>query len=195
MKRLLMAGGLAVAALSLPVTAALADGYERPRHAKPKPKAEAKPHAKAKAHQKAKVRHARAHAPYHGYVRDLSAVYGGRSYASVSLQQYEHVETTYHEQSSAGGSAWSSGYAGGHGGGYVSHGFTGDALAGGVGYGVDGGPVWSGPAVVVVPGVRAAPYGYGRMHGYYGGYAPVRPHVYGHPGRGLPHGHKHPGHR
>ncbi len=42
MKRLFVAAGLAVAALSLPATAALADGYERRQHVKPKPKPQLK---------------------------------------------------------------------------------------------------------------------------------------------------------
>ena len=50
MKRFLVAAGLAVAALSLPATAALADGYEHRRVVKAKPKP--KPKAKKKHHAK-----------------------------------------------------------------------------------------------------------------------------------------------
>jgi len=220
MKRLLLAAGLSVAALTVPATAALADGYVTRPHAKPKPKA----HAKAKPSKQVHRQHARApHAPYQGHVRDYGALYGARSYASVSLEQYERTETstyeerdgrsygpvvTYSEQTIAPhrgcypqapcGYAWSNAHPGAgypqpqaHVGSEFHHG----ALAGGVGYGVDGGPIWSGPSVVFVPRVGVPPaYGYGQAQGYYGGYSHPQPR-WSHPGHGAPHGHKHPGRR
>jgi hypothetical protein len=196
MKRLFVAASLAVAAVSLPATAALADGYA-PRHA-----AKPKPQLKRKAPLK-KPHHARKHHRHYEGVRDFGALYKQRSYASYSLEQYESVETSYYEESAH------------HRVGPVVHyretyinpargcypeapcGYeTGVPMAfhygghpGGVGYGVDGGA-------------------YGQAYGYYGGYGyghsgAAYPPVYGHPGypmprgdaprhwRGKPHGMKH----
>ena len=80
MKRLLLAAGLSVAALTVPATAALADGYVTRPHAKPKPKAHAKPSKQV--HRQ----HARApHAPYQGHVRDYGALYGARSLSLIHI--------------------------------------------------------------------------------------------------------------
>jgi hypothetical protein len=186
MKRLLLAAGLAVAALSLPATAALADGYVQRPVAKPKPKAKPAP----KHHAKAKVKH---HAP--------KQAYAAANVSAYSMEKYERTETTYYQGSghhSAGyghsyqhgpvttyysstvaphmgcyperpcQTGWSSG--GHHPTVGVSPAFHHGGHPGGVGFGVDGGPVYSGPSVVFVPraGVPAH-QGFGAAHGYYGG--------------------------
>ena len=176
MKRLFVAAGLAVAAMSLPATAALADGYEHRQTAKPKPKPQ----------QLRRKAPRRAHAPAHHRqerVRDFGAVYCcERSHASYSLEQFESVETSYFEESSRGRigpvvsyresyinpargclphapCGYATGpqvvYGGGHGasfsggGAHLGQGFHHGGHPGGVGYGVDGGYAGT---VFVVPG-------------------------------------------
>ena len=200
MKRLIVAAGLAFAALSLPATAALADGYKVQRKA-PAPKPKPKPKAKAKKHHQAHVRYC-----------------CERSHASVSFEKLERVESSYYEESSRGRfgpvvsyretyvnpaqgcqpsapctRSWGSPipaefYWGGH--------------PGGVGYGVEGAPIYSGQSMYIVPGggywshhahgaAGAAASSYGMAHSYYGGHgygAPgaAYPPVYGHPGYPTP---------
>ncbi|HEX8570530.1 MAG TPA: hypothetical protein VF699_11500 [Caulobacteraceae bacterium] len=87
MKRFLVAAGLAVAALSLPATAAMADGYERKHVAKPKPKAKAhkKHHAKPKQHH------------YEEKVVDHAKHYGA-GHKVVHISKHEEYSRTYYEE-------------------------------------------------------------------------------------------------
>ena len=229
MKRLIVAAGLAVAALSLPATAALADGYVRTApKPKPKPKAKAKPKPHAKKHYK-----------HRETVRDYGAVYCcQRSHASYSFEQRETVESSYYEERNGVRYgpvvSYRESYVNPSQGCYAhapcGHGYGPQIPAqfhhgghpGGVGYGVDGGPVYSGQAMFVVPGggywshhaqgaAGASASAHGMAHSYYGGAgyghpgAPYPP-VYGHPGYPMPgmyhstpgrhhgmHGGKHPG--
>jgi hypothetical protein len=218
MKRLFVAAGLAVAALSLPATAALADGYERRVHAKPKPKPQLKRRA-----PRAHAPQPHPHAQYHETVRDFGAVYCcQRSHASYSFEQLEKSETSYYEERngqsfgpvvsyseryvnpqrgcypqapcgySTGQQAPAHFYYGGH--------------PGGVGYGVDGGPVYGGSTVFIVPGggfrshhahgaASAAAHAYGSSHSYYGGGMSHGAYGggYGHAGAPYPPAYGHPG--
>ena len=210
MKRLIVAAGLALAAVSLPATAALADGYAHRHVAKPKPK----PHLKRKAPLK-KQHHSAQHRHHEGG-RDFAKVYGHqRSHASYSLEQYESVETSYYEESSrhrygpvtyyreryvnpARGCYPQApcGYSTG-----VPIEFHQGGHAGGVGYGVDGGMIYYGQPY---SGYQGGGYYSGQGYGYAGA---AYPPVYGHPGypapgygppkhfRGKPHGMKHHFHK
>jgi hypothetical protein len=219
MKRLFVAAGLAVAALSLPATAALADGYEPRHHAKPKPKTQ----LKRQAAPKAQARKHHPHAQYRQTVRDFGAVYCcQRSQASYSFEQFEKTETSYYEERnghaygpvvsyseryvnpqrgchphapcgySTGQQAPAHFYYGGH--------------PGGVGFGVDGGPVYGGSTVFIVPGggfrshhahgaAGAAAHAYGSSHSYYSGgmHHGAYGGGYGHAGAAFPPSHGHPG--
>jgi hypothetical protein len=205
MKRLFVAAGLAMAALSLPATAALADGYVRTA---PKPKPKPKPRAALKHHAKKAYRR-------HEPVRDYAAVYCcQRSHASYSFEQMEKVESSYYEESSRHRYgpvvSYSESYVnpsrgcypnapcGYSTGPHVPAHFYYGGHPGGVGYGVDGGPVYSGQAMFIVPGggywshhahgaAGAAASAYGSAHGYYGGQG------YGHPGAAYPPTYGHPG--
>lgn len=193
MKRLIVAASLAVAAVSLPATAALADGYAHRPAAKPKPK----PAVKRKAPVKQKHH---SHYKHHEGVRDFAKVYGHqRSHASYSLEQYESVETSYYEESSRhrygpvtyyresyinparGCYAHAPcGYSTG-----VPVEFHAYGHPGGVGYGVDGSSFYYGTQSFA-----------GQHGGYYSGHGYGRPGsayppVYGHPGYAVP-GYGHP---
>ena len=197
MKRLIVAAGLALAAVSLPATAALADGYAHKHVAKPKPK----PQVKRKPTTRAKA--AKHHYKHHEGVRDFAAVYGqARSHASYSLEQFESVETSYYEESShhrvgpvvhyretninpARGCLQHApcGYSTG-----VPMEFHYGAHPGGVGYGVDGGAVYYGQ-----PGGFVMQHGHGAQS-YYGGQGygwsgAAHPPVSGHPGYPVPRSH------
>ena len=244
MKHLLLAAGASALALSLPATAALADGYNaRPAYMqakpKPKPRAQAKPAAKPhkqarhkpRAHQPKAHGYAAAHVQYeefesvetsvtqevNGYVSGPYTSYSERSvaphrgcYAQAPCGYSTGTPYTHGAAYGYGaqhGSAYGSSY--GHGGTMIQPGFHHGALTGGVGYGVDGGPVFSGGNVFIVPGSRFSPggrvtsfggssasayssaqsqssasYGYGVHGGTYGqgfGHAPT----YGHGGSGY----------
>ena len=87
MKRILVAAGLAVAALSLPATAALADGYEKRHVAKPKPKAKAK-----------KKHHAK---PKREIVREIAVDHAkayGAGHKVVHLSKHEEYSRSYYEE-------------------------------------------------------------------------------------------------
>ena len=143
MKRILVAAGLAVAALSLPATAAMADGYERKHVAKPKPKAKAhkKHHAKPKHHYQEKmVDHAKVYGTGHKVVHVSKHEEYSRSYYE---ERDGHVVANYGMKVNAREGCYPNapctwGFGPRHptsvGPGWGSWGH-----AGGVGYGVDGG--------------------------------------------------------
>jgi hypothetical protein len=94
MKRMMLAAGAATLALTLPATAALADGYNaRPAYMQPKPKPKAKPapraHAKPVAAPHKQARHKpRVHQPRpHGYAA-----------AHVQYEELETVETSFTQE-------------------------------------------------------------------------------------------------
>ena len=162
MKRIMVAAGLAVAALSLPATAALADGYERKHVAKPKPKAKA--HAKAKHHKK---HHAapKKHHRYQEHVVDYAKMYGGH-HQVVHVSKHVEESRSYYEERDGHVVAHHGSYVNPAQGcqpsrpctwGYgasrppvVSPGWGWWGHPGGVGYGVDGG--YHGQSMYIVPG-------------------------------------------
>ena len=160
MKRFLVAAGLAMAALSLPATAALADGYEKRHVAKPKPKAK----AKAKPNKK---HHAQPKHHYQEKVVDYAKVYGAHGHKVVHVSKHEESSRSYYEERDGHVVAHHGSYVNpaqgcyptapctwGYGAGMrapvVSPGWGWWGHPGGVGYGVDGG--YHGGVVYAYPG-------------------------------------------
>ena len=200
MKRILVAAGVAVAALSLPATAAFADGYERKQVAKPKPK------PKAKAHKK---HHAKPVHRYEEKVVDHARHYGA-GHRVVHVKKHEEYARTYYEERDghvvahygvkvnaregchpSAPCTWGFGpqqpVAVGHGWGSWGH-------AGGVGYGVDGGYHGWAPYSPYAAGWtsysrsvsehRSSTKTHGWKGGHHGG--GMHPGMGGHPGKGHP---------
>ena len=163
MKRILVAAGLAVAALSLPATAAMADGYEKRHVAKPKPKAK----AKAKHHKK---HHAEPKHRYRETVVDHARTYGA-GHKVVHISKHEEYSKSYYEERDGHVVAHYGSYVNPAQGCYpgapctwgygprqpvaVSSGWGWWGHPGGVGYGVSGG--YHGP-VYAYPGYGSSSY-------------------------------------